>query len=139
MWRRAKELAPVKVMLHSCGGIRELLPDLIDAGLDTVNPVQITCAGMDAAGLKKDFGRDIVFWGGGCDTREVLPYGTPASIRDHVRRQVDILAKGGGLRVPAGPQHPGERASAERRRDVRRSAIGGGCRASTSGRGLRSA
>ena len=97
MWRRAKELAPVKVMLHSCGGIRELLPDLIDAGLDTVNPVQITCAGMDAAGLKKDFGRDIVFWGGGCDTREVLPYGTPASIRDHVRRQVDILGKGGGF------------------------------------------
>ncbi len=97
MWRRAKELAPVKVMLHSCGGIRELLPDLIDAGLDTVNPVQITCAGMDGAGLKKDFGRDIVFWGGGCDTREVLPYGTPASIRDHVRRQVDILGKGGGF------------------------------------------
>jgi uroporphyrinogen decarboxylase len=97
MWRRAKELAPVKVMLHSCGGIRELLPDLIDAGLDTVNPVQVTCAGMDAAGLKKDFGRDIVFWGGGCDTREVLPHGTPAAIRDHVRRQVDILAKDGGF------------------------------------------
>ncbi|HVP17949.1 MAG TPA: uroporphyrinogen decarboxylase family protein, partial [Spirochaetia bacterium] len=79
------------------GGIRELLPDLIDAGLDTVNPVQISCAGMDAAGLKKDFGRDIVFWGGGCDTRDMLPHGTPAAIRDHVRRQVDILAKDGGF------------------------------------------
>ncbi len=97
MWRRAKELAPVKVMLHSCGGLRELLPDLIDAGLDTVNPVQISCAGMDAAGLKRDFGRDIVFWGGGCDTREVLPNGKPADIRDHVRRQVDILGKDGGF------------------------------------------
>ena len=97
LWRRAKELAPVKVMLHSCGGIRELLPDLIDAGLDTVNPVQISCAGMDAAGLKRDFGSDIVLWGGGCDTREVLPNGTPAQIRDHVRRQVDILSRHGGF------------------------------------------
>ena len=49
MWRRAKELADVKVMLHCCGGIRPLLPDLIEAGLDAVNPVQVTCAGMDAA------------------------------------------------------------------------------------------
>jgi len=97
MWRRAKELAPVKVMLHCCGGIRELLPDLIDAGLDTVNPVQVSCAGMEPAGLKKDFGRDIVFWGGGCDTREVLPLRTPGEVRDHVRRQVDILARDGGF------------------------------------------
>ena len=59
MWRRAKELAPVKVMLHCCGGIRELLPDLIDAGLDTTNPVQITCHGMDPAGLKADFGQAV--------------------------------------------------------------------------------
>ena len=97
LWRRAKELAPVRVMLHSCGGIRELLPDLLEAGLDTVNPVQISCAGMDAAGLKKDFGKDLVLWGGGCDTREVLPHGTPAAIRDHVRKQVDILAPDGGF------------------------------------------
>jgi len=97
LWRRAKELAPVKVMLHSCGGIRELLPDLIDAGLDTVNPVQVSCAGMDAAGLKRDFGKDIVLWGGGCDTQEVLPHGTPAAVRDHVTRQVDILARDGGF------------------------------------------
>jgi len=97
LWRRAKEIAQVKVMLHSCGGIRELLPDLIDAGLDAVNPVQISCAGMDAAGLKKDFGKDIVFWGGGCDTQNILPKGTPTEIRDHVRRQVDILAEGGGF------------------------------------------
>ena len=56
MWRRAKELADVKVMLHCCGGVRPLLDDLIDAGLDAINPVQISCAGMDAAGLKRDFG-----------------------------------------------------------------------------------
>ena len=62
MWRRAKELAPVKVMLHACGSLRKLLPDLIDAGLDAVNPVQITCTGMDARELKAEFGDRITFW-----------------------------------------------------------------------------
>lgn len=97
LWRRAKELANVKVLLHSCGGIRELLPDLIEAGLDAVNPVQITCNGMDAAGLKRDFGRDLVFWGGGCDTRDCLPHGTAAAVRRHVEQQVATMAPGGGF------------------------------------------
>ena len=97
MWKRAKELADVKVMLHCCGGVRELLPDLIDAGLDIINPVQISCRGMDAAGLKKDFGDSIVFWGGGCDTQTVLSTGTPESVRRHVREQVRVLAPGGGF------------------------------------------
>lgn len=97
MWTKAKELADVKVMLHSCGGIRGLLPDLIEAGMDAVNPVQITCAGMDAEGLKREFGRDVTFWGGGCDTRWILPNGSPEEIRKHVREQVDILAPGGGF------------------------------------------
>jgi uroporphyrinogen decarboxylase len=97
LFRRAKELAPgVKVMLHCCGGVRELLPDLIDAGLDAINPVQITCAGMDAAGLKRDFGRDLTFWGGGCDTRDILPLGSPEKIREHVLRQLEIMSPGGG-------------------------------------------
>jgi uroporphyrinogen decarboxylase len=97
MWKTAKSLAPVKVMLHCCGGVRELLPDLIDAGVDAINPVQITCSGMEPKGLKRDFGKDIVFWGGGCDTREVLPHGTPADVRDHVRRQVEIMSRDGGF------------------------------------------
>jgi uroporphyrinogen decarboxylase len=97
MWKTAKSLAPVKIMLHCCGGVRELLPDLIDAGLDAINPVQITCSGMEPRGLKGDFGKDIVFWGGGCDTREVLPHGTPQEVRDHVRRQVEIMATDGGF------------------------------------------
>jgi uroporphyrinogen decarboxylase len=97
MWKRAKELANVKVMLHSCGGLRELLPDLIDAGLDATNPVQITCQGMDAAGLKRDFGANITLWGGGCDTRFILPRGTPDEVRAHVREQVRILNPGGGF------------------------------------------
>ena len=97
MWNRAKELAGVKVMLHSCGGIRELLPDLIDAGLDATNPVQISCAGMNAKGLKADFGDRMVFWGGGCDTQHVLLNGTPEEVRDHVKEQVRILSPGGGF------------------------------------------
>lgn len=97
MWQRAKQLADVKVMLHCCGGVRELLPDLIDAGLDAINPVQISCQGMDAMGLKAEFGRDITFWGGGCDTQYILPHGTPDEVRAHVRQQVEILQPGGGF------------------------------------------
>jgi len=97
LWQRAKELADVKVKLHSCGDIRLLLPDLIEAGLDAVNPVQISCKGMDAAGLKRDFGKDITFWGGGCDTQWMLSHGTPEAVSDHVKQQVEILRQGGGF------------------------------------------
>ncbi len=97
MWKRAKELANVKVMLHCCGGVRPLLDDLIEAGLDIINPVQTTCDGMDPAGLKRDFGDRLCFWGGGCDTRNILPLATTAQVRDHVLRQLEILAPGGGF------------------------------------------
>jgi len=97
MWMRAKQLANVIVMLHCCGGVRELLPDLIDAGLDAINPVQISCAGMDAAELKAEFGKEMVFWGGGCDTQTILPDATPEEVRRHVKEQVRILSPGGGF------------------------------------------
>ena len=97
MWRRAKQLANVKVMLHCCGGVRELLPDLIDAGLEIINPVQISCAGMNAGELKAEFGRDMVFWGGGCDTQTILPQGSPEEIRRHVSKQIAELSPNGGF------------------------------------------
>jgi uroporphyrinogen decarboxylase len=98
MWRLVKQRAPhLKIMLHCCGGVRELLPDLIDAGLEAINPVQITCRGMEPAGLKRDFGNRLTFWGGGCDTRDVLIKGTPAQVTEHVRQQVKILRPGGGF------------------------------------------
>ncbi len=97
MWRRARELADVKVMLHCCGGVRELMTDLIDAGLDAINPVQVSCGGMEAAALKRDFGRDMVFWGGGADTQAVLPQSTPEKLGEHVRGQLKILSPGGGF------------------------------------------
>ena len=96
MWDYVKSRG-FRVGLHSCGGIRPLIPDLIEAGLDCLNPVQITCAGMELAGLKRDFGSELTFWGGGCDTRDVLPHGTPQQVRDHVRRNLDILFQGGGF------------------------------------------
>ena len=98
LWNHAKKLCPhVKVSLHCCGGIYPLLRDMIEAGLDAINPVQITCADMEASRLKKEFGRDLVFWGGGCDTRHVLSQGTPDEVRRHVKEQVSILAPGGGF------------------------------------------
>ena len=98
MWQMVKQRAPhLKIMLHCCGGVRELLPGLIDAGLDAINPVQITCRGMEAAGLKRDFGSRLTFWGGGCDTRDVLIQGTPAQVTEHVRQQVKIWQPGGGF------------------------------------------
>ena len=97
LWNRAKELANVKVMLHCCGGVRELLGDLIEAGIDAINPVQINCAGMDAAELKAEFGRDLTFWGGGCDTGNMLPNGAPEEIAEHVKEQIRILKGGGGF------------------------------------------
>jgi uroporphyrinogen decarboxylase len=97
MWSKAKQMADVKVMLHCCGGVRELLPDLIDAGLDTINPVQTTARGMEADKLKKDFGKEIVFWGGGCDTQQILPNGTPDEVYNHVKQQLEILTPEGGF------------------------------------------
>ncbi len=97
LWRRAKELADVKVMLHCCGGVRELLDDMIDAGLDAINPVQINAAGMDPVGLKTEFGKRITFWGGGCDTRDVLPSNSPDRVAAHVKELARVLRQGGGF------------------------------------------
>jgi uroporphyrinogen decarboxylase len=98
LWHRAKELAPhVNIHLHSCGGIEPLLEDLIEAGLESANPVQITAAGMDPARLKRVYGDRLTFWGGGCDTRQVLPNGAPDEIRSHVQDQIEILSPGGGF------------------------------------------
>ena len=97
LWGRAKELADVKVQLHCCGGIYELLDDLIEAGLDAVNPVQISCRGMDPLRLKEEFGGRITFWGGGCDTQSILPMAKPEQIKEHVSGLTSIFAPGGGF------------------------------------------
>ncbi|GAI49383.1 unnamed protein product [marine sediment metagenome] len=73
------------------------IPSLIEAGVDALNPVQVSAAEMDTKRLKKEFGRDITFWGGGCDTQQILRNGNSMQIRDEVRRRIDDLAAGGGF------------------------------------------
>lgn len=87
----------MKTFLHSCGSIRALLPDLIEAGYDVINPVQTTCRDMEPERLKADFGKDICFWGGGCDTKSVLNHGAPAEVKEHVKRRLEIFMPGGGF------------------------------------------
>ncbi|NLS75993.1 MAG: hypothetical protein GXY76_01905 [Chloroflexi bacterium] len=96
--RRIKQLAPrSKLFFHSCGSVRELLPDFIEAGIDILNPIHVKATGMEPVALKRDFGKDMVFWGGGVDTQGILPNGTPQEVRDDVRRNVEALAPGGGF------------------------------------------
>jgi uroporphyrinogen decarboxylase len=88
---------PVKIFYHSCGAIMDLIPDLIESGVDILNPVQVSAAGMDTRELKRRFGKDITFYGGGVDTQKVLPRGTPGEVRDEVKRRIEDLAPGGGF------------------------------------------
>ncbi|MBP1712702.1 MAG: hypothetical protein H6Q42_905 [Deltaproteobacteria bacterium] len=93
-----KKAAPhVKVFFHSCGAIRPLIPDLIEAGVDILNPVQISAKGMAPFELKREFGKDLVFWGGGVDTQGIFPTGKPQEIRVHVQKNIEALAPGGGF------------------------------------------
>ena len=92
-----KKKTEAKLFYHSCGATRDLIPDLIDIGFDILNPVQVSARGMDTKELKAQFGRDIVFWGGGVDTQHVLPFGKPQEVVDEVKRRIDDLAPGGGF------------------------------------------
>ncbi len=87
-----------KIFFHSCGSIRPLVPDLIDAGVDILNPVQVNAANMDSANLKRDFGKDICFWGGGVDTQMAFDEShTPAEVRSDVRKRLEDFMPGGGF------------------------------------------
>lgn len=98
MWGLVKSKKPdARIMMHSCGSITALLPDLIDAGLDAVNPVQTNCKMMEPERLKSMFKDQITLWGGGCNTQRILPTGTPEEVREDVFRNLDILFPGGGF------------------------------------------
>jgi len=90
-----KSRADVKVLYHSCGAVAPMIGDLIDVGVDALNPVQITANNMDPAELKETYGDRISFWGG-INTQQVLPYGTPDEVRAEVRRMIDLMGRGGG-------------------------------------------
>jgi len=97
MWELVHRKSDCKVFLHSCGSIYELIPDLIDAGLDILSPVQITAKDMQPEKLKKQFGKYLIFWGGCCDSRKVLSSGSPVMVTNHVKKNMKILGNDGGL------------------------------------------
>ena len=88
---------PWKTFKHSCGAVSKFIPTFIEAGFDILNPVQCSATGMEPEKLKAEFGDRIVFWGGGVDTQKVLPFGTPAEVREQVLRRCEIFAPGGGF------------------------------------------
>ncbi len=86
-----------KIFKHSCGAMLPLLPSVVDAGFDIINPVQVNAKDMDINVLKREFGNDLTFWGGGIDTQKILPYATPEQIRSHILHQYEVLGKDGGF------------------------------------------
>ena len=91
-----KSRSKAKIWYHSCGSVIEYIPDLLDNGIDILNPVQVSARGMDPRRLKAMYGDKLVFWGGGIDSQHILPRATPDEVRDHVRRNVEALKPGGG-------------------------------------------
>ena len=87
----------IKVFFHCCGAMSTLLPDLIEAGIDIINPIQLSAAGMDPVMLKKEYGKEITFWGGGCSTQSTMTFGKPADVRAEAQKLIKILAPGGGF------------------------------------------
>jgi hypothetical protein len=85
-----------KTFIHSCGAVRPFIPEFIDAGFDVLNPVQCSATGMEPRSLKREFGRHLVFWGGGVDSQKTLPFGTPGEVYREVRERIDIFGEGGG-------------------------------------------
>jgi uroporphyrinogen decarboxylase len=82
---------------HTCGASRAMIPHLLEEGVEILNPVQVSAEGMDTAELKRLFGKDLTFWGGGVDTQRVLPHGSRQEVRDEVKRRIEDLAPGGGF------------------------------------------
>jgi len=94
---KRKAQARVHLLYHSSGAVQEFIPSLIEEGIDILGAVHVGAGGMDAGELKRRFGRDLTFWGGGVDTERMLPHGTPAEIAGEVKRRIDDLAPGGGF------------------------------------------
>jgi len=92
-----KTKTKAKVYLHSCGSVHWAIPDFIEVGIDILNPVQVSAYNMDSKILKNDFGDSISFWGGGCDSQNILMQGTPKQVEEEVKRRMSDLAPGGGF------------------------------------------
>jgi uroporphyrinogen decarboxylase len=97
LFQAIKSRTDAKLIYHGCGAVFDLIPHLIEIGVDALNPVQVSARGMDSGRLKATYGRDIAFWGGGVDTQRVLPFGSEQDVRDEVRRRIEDFAPGGGF------------------------------------------
>ena len=86
-----------KTFKHSCGAVDPLIPSFIESGFDILNPVQVSASGMDPEHLKKEYGKDIVFWGGGVDTQPTLMFGAPPDVRKQVLKLCEIFSRDGGF------------------------------------------
>jgi len=86
-----------KLLIHSCGSIYEIIPDLIEIGVDAINPVQVSAKNMDSLKLKNEFGDKLSFWGGSCDTQTILPHKTPVEVEREVRKRMSDFSPGGGF------------------------------------------
>jgi uroporphyrinogen decarboxylase len=91
-----KSLTDAKIWYHTCGSCVDYIPDLIDNGIDILNPVQISAKGMDPKELKERFGKNLVLWGGGIDAQHILPFESPKEVKEHVRKNIEILKRDGG-------------------------------------------
>ena len=94
--RHIKSLTEAKIWYHTCGSCMEYLPELLDNGVDLLNPVQINASGMDPGKLKTDFGDRMVFWGGGIDSQHILPFADPETVKSEVKKNVEVFKPGGG-------------------------------------------
>lgn len=92
-----KSKTKAKIFYHGCGAMTEFIPDLIDIGVDIINPVQVSATGMDTALLKQKYGKRLCFWGGGCDTQHILPFETSENVIAETHRRIKDLAPGGGF------------------------------------------
>ena len=92
-----KKNSNMHIFLHSCGSIHKLIPDLIEAGFEILNPVQTSAKDMEPERLKREFGNDVVFWGGGCNTRKILNFASPQEVKVHVKKRLEVFSKQGGF------------------------------------------
>lgn len=92
-----KQRTDAKIFLHSCGSVVRFMDDIIENGVDILNPVQVTANNMDSDFLKKNWGDKLTFWGGGCNAQKILPFGSVEEVESEVRLRIDDLKTGGGF------------------------------------------
>lgn len=97
LYQYIKEHTSAYIFIHTCGSVYEFIPDFIEMGVDALNPVQVSAKDMDTKRLKREFKKEITFWGGGCDTQRVLPFGTPSEVEEEVKKRINDLAPSGGF------------------------------------------